>query len=232
MDVGIGTLTGGLSAPERASRIARFNSRDDQLRIFLVVSGAAGTGTELTGASRAFLIDPSLNPATDRQALGRLCRLSAPRDCPVYQYVLVSHDGADELVVAHCIRKGAVVETGHSGELPPVLDLKTRSFCTTAGNLQDELRITCRWPARAGCAPDDHHPRPPPWADSDGDALQPYTTSHPQWPDACKRRALYSSASTTWQLHCGGCALTTWRTRQRLRWRRERKWSSQGYGFV
>jgi len=54
--------------------MARFNSADSSLRLFMISTRAGGHGLNLAAASRVILFDASWNPAHDTQAIHRAYR--------------------------------------------------------------------------------------------------------------------------------------------------------------
>ena len=83
-------LDGSTKQELRQGLVDRFSSNTDPAFIFLLSSKAGGMGLNLQRASRLFMMDPDWNPATDLQAMARICRQGQTRNCFIYRFVCVS----------------------------------------------------------------------------------------------------------------------------------------------
>jgi SNF2 family DNA or RNA helicase len=93
-------IDGTVAAPERARRVAAFQS-DASIPLFLLTSAVGGLGLTLTGADRVVVIDPSWNPAADAQAVDRAYRLGQTRDVAVYR--LITCGTVEEKIYRKCV---------------------------------------------------------------------------------------------------------------------------------
>ena len=80
-------LDGSTPPHTRQGMVDRFNSIHSDIRVFLFSSKAGGTGLNLIGASRLVLYDIDWNPATDLQAMARVCRNGQKHHCHVYRLI-------------------------------------------------------------------------------------------------------------------------------------------------
>mmetsp|Transcript_24190 Transcript_24190/g.62337 ORF Transcript_24190/g.62337 Transcript_24190/m.62337 type:complete len:413 (-) Transcript_24190:53-1291(-) len=109
-------LKGDLRQTERARMVDQLNDQHSDVRILWISSKAGGAGLTLTGANRAFLIDPHPNPAIEKQAFGRLHRTGARGS--VYQYILVTAGLADEALLVRQLMKCNLSRAAFAQELP------------------------------------------------------------------------------------------------------------------
>lgn len=65
-------LDGSISVEKRQEMVDNFNDLKSDSFVFLLSSRAGGCGINLTGANRLVLFDSDWNPATDKQAAGRV----------------------------------------------------------------------------------------------------------------------------------------------------------------
>ena len=63
--------TGTMSRAKRTKALAEFE-KDDSVSVFLISIRAGAVGINLTVANYVFIMDPSLNPALEEQAVGRV----------------------------------------------------------------------------------------------------------------------------------------------------------------
>ena len=85
-------LSGDKSMKQRAKALRDFQ-HDPPTTGFLLSMRAGAVGSNLTQANHVFLMEPSLNPALEAQAMGRVVRLGQKR--PVTVYRLVVEDSID-----------------------------------------------------------------------------------------------------------------------------------------
>ncbi|HUR69438.1 MAG TPA: DEAD/DEAH box helicase [Candidatus Thermoplasmatota archaeon] len=90
---GVVTLTGSTAPDERGAVVQRFQE-DDQTRVFVGQTLAAGTAITLTAARHAVFTDLEWNPALHRQAMDRIHRKTQTRDVEVHFYI--AEDTIDE----------------------------------------------------------------------------------------------------------------------------------------
>ncbi|KAJ6790086.1 hypothetical protein PWT90_02090 [Aphanocladium album] len=95
-------LMGSTSVSERQNLIDEFNS-DASIPVFLLTTGAGGTGINLTSANKIVIFDQSDNPQDDIQAENRAHRLGQTRDVEVLR--LISTGTIEELIYKACQKK-------------------------------------------------------------------------------------------------------------------------------
>ncbi len=95
-------LQGATDVGERQDLIDEF-THDPSITVFLLTTGAGGTGINLTAANKVIIFDQSDNPQDDVQAENRAHRLGQTRDVEVVK--LVSKDTIEELVQKACEKK-------------------------------------------------------------------------------------------------------------------------------
>eukprot|EP00903_Cladosiphon_okamuranus_P014611 g13549.t1 len=81
------TLTGGMSRKQRTASLQAFAS-DPPTTVFLLSVRAGAVGINLTQANHIFLLEPLLNLALEKQAIGRVHRLGQTRPVTVTKLVL------------------------------------------------------------------------------------------------------------------------------------------------
>lgn len=95
-------LQGSTDVKERQSLIDEFSKNED-ITVFLLTTGAGGTGINLTAANKVIVFDMSDNPQEDVQAENRAHRLGQTREVEVVR--LVSRDTVEELIHKACLKK-------------------------------------------------------------------------------------------------------------------------------
>lgn len=95
-------LHGATNVAERQDLIDEFNSNPD-IPVFLLTTGAGGTGINLTSANKVIIFDQSDNPQDDIQAENRAHRLGQTRDVEVVR--LISTGTIEELIYKACQKK-------------------------------------------------------------------------------------------------------------------------------
>jgi len=100
-------LTGASAVGERQKEINRFQKNAD-IPVFLLTTGAGGTGINLTGANKVIIFDMSSNPQDDRQAENRAHRLGQTR--PVEVIHLIARGTVEELIYKACQKKIELAE--------------------------------------------------------------------------------------------------------------------------
>ncbi|KAI1488836.1 SNF2 family N-terminal domain-containing protein [Biscogniauxia mediterranea] len=95
-------LTGSTETSSRFPEIHRFNENPD-IPVFLLTTGAGGTGLNLTAANKIVLFDQSDNPQEDVQASNRAHRIGQTRDVEVVR--LITQDTVEGLVYNSCVKK-------------------------------------------------------------------------------------------------------------------------------
>lgn len=114
-------LMGNTNVAERQELIDEFNE-DPSIPVFLLTTGAGGTGINLTSANKVIIFDQSDNPQDDIQAENRAHRLGQKRDVEVIR--LISRGTLEELIHKACQKKielankvtGAIEEDGEDIE--------------------------------------------------------------------------------------------------------------------
>ena len=81
------TLTGDMSMAQRAKALAEFQG-DPPTTIFLLSMRAGAVGINLTEANRVFLMEPTLNPALEAQAIGRVHRLGQVNPVEITRFIV------------------------------------------------------------------------------------------------------------------------------------------------
>ncbi|GJN72932.1 helicase SWR1 [Purpureocillium lilacinum] len=95
-------LMGNTNVAERQTLIDEFND-DASIPVFLLTTGAGGTGINLTAANKVIIFDQSDNPQDDIQAENRAHRLGQKRDVEVVR--LISSGTMEELIYKACQKK-------------------------------------------------------------------------------------------------------------------------------
>ncbi|PHH67277.1 hypothetical protein CDD81_3046 [Ophiocordyceps australis] len=95
-------LMGNTNVSERQTLIDDFND-NPAIPVFLLTTGAGGTGINLTAANKVIIFDQSDNPQDDIQAENRAHRLGQTR--PVEVVRLISSATIEELVYKACQKK-------------------------------------------------------------------------------------------------------------------------------
>ena len=81
----------------------------------MLTTKVGGFGLNLTGASRALILDPDWNPANDNQAIDRISRIGQVRDVIVYR--LVSVGTIEEKIYRRQVfKRGINLQTIEGGE--------------------------------------------------------------------------------------------------------------------
>ncbi|GAP83366.1 putative chromodomain-helicase-DNA-binding protein 3 [Rosellinia necatrix] len=95
-------LTGSTDISDRFPEIQRFNENPD-IPVFLLTTGAGGTGLNLTAANKIIIFDQSDNPQDDVQASNRAHRIGQTRDVEVIR--LITRDSVEGLIFNSCVKK-------------------------------------------------------------------------------------------------------------------------------
>ena len=95
-------LSGETSVGERQDLIDEFNENTD-IPVFLLTTGAGGTGINLTSANKVIIFDQSDNPQDDIQAENRAHRLGQRREVEIIR--LLSAGTIEELINKACQKK-------------------------------------------------------------------------------------------------------------------------------
>lgn len=83
----VSKFSGSTSAKHRDEAIRSFQSAGMGPRAFVVTLPAGSVGMTLTAATRVYLMEPCINPATEVQAAGRIHRLGQTSNVTVIKYV-------------------------------------------------------------------------------------------------------------------------------------------------
>lgn len=81
------TLQSNMTMKKRAKALEDFQN-DPPTTIFLLSMRSSNCGINLTHANRVFLMEPVLNPATEKQAIGRVMRLGQKRKVEIVRLVM------------------------------------------------------------------------------------------------------------------------------------------------
>ncbi|XDG07008.1 hypothetical protein ABKA04_006623 [Annulohypoxylon sp. FPYF3050] len=95
-------LTGGLDTAARFPECQEFTNNLD-IPVFLLTTGAGGTGLNLTAANKIILFDQSDNPQDDVQASNRAHRIGQTRDVEVIR--LITEKTVERLIYNSCVKK-------------------------------------------------------------------------------------------------------------------------------
>ena len=96
-------LDGGTPGPKRTKLVDEFNNVASPGFAFLLSSKAGGCGINLIGGSRLVLFDPDWNPASDKQAAGRIWREGQKRRCYIYRFM--SSGSIEEKIIQRQLSK-------------------------------------------------------------------------------------------------------------------------------
>ncbi|KAK8055139.1 SNF2 family domain-containing protein [Apiospora rasikravindrae] len=114
-------LTGRASVQARFPEVERFTN-DTTIPVFLLTTGAGGTGINLTAANKIVIFDQSDNPQDDVQASNRAHRIGQTREVEVI--TLITENTVEGLIYNSCVKKlmlaacveGAAVDDSESVE--------------------------------------------------------------------------------------------------------------------
>ncbi|KAM0437500.1 hypothetical protein ACHAPT_001863 [Fusarium lateritium] len=95
-------LMGNTNVADRQSLIDEFND-DPEIPVFLLTTGAGGTGINLTAANKVIIFDQSDNPQDDIQAENRAHRLGQKREVEIIR--LIASHTIEELIYKACQKK-------------------------------------------------------------------------------------------------------------------------------
>jgi SWI/SNF-related matrix-associated actin-dependent regulator of chromatin subfamily A containing DEAD/H box 1 len=128
-DINHRVLMGNTNVAERQTLIDEFNE-DANIPVFLLTTGAGGTGINLTAANKVIIFDQSDNPQDDIQAENRAHRLGQKRDVEVIR--LLSTHTLEELIYKACQKKIELANkvTGATEDTPQ----------DEEGNMEQEVR--------------------------------------------------------------------------------------------
>ena len=102
---------------QRAKQIDRFQT-DEKYTVFLMSLRTDNSGLTLITATAAFLMEPSLNPSIEAQAISRIHRIGQRHETQVFKFVMRNsvEQAIDEMMSAAADRDGgdhgAPVQTG------------------------------------------------------------------------------------------------------------------------
>ncbi|KAI2636033.1 SNF2 family N-terminal domain-containing protein [Xylaria nigripes] len=102
VDIPYCELTGSTDISDRFPEIERFNENPD-IPVFLLTTGAGGTGLNLTAANKIIIFDQSDNPQDDVQASNRAHRIGQTREVEVIR--LITRDSVEGLIFNSCVKK-------------------------------------------------------------------------------------------------------------------------------
>lgn len=95
-------LTGSVGVADRFPMIEKFNKNTD-IPVFLLTTGAGGTGLNLTAANKIIIFDQSDNPQDDVQASNRVHRIGQKREVEVIK--LITENTVEGLIYNSCVKK-------------------------------------------------------------------------------------------------------------------------------
>jgi len=113
--LGLGSvrIDGKVPKEKRQELVNRFNAPHSRETAFLLSTKAGGTGFNLTSANRLVLFDPDWNPATDKQAAGRVFRDGQTRDVTIWR--LLSAGTLEEKMFQRQVFKGDLADASVGG---------------------------------------------------------------------------------------------------------------------
>ncbi len=131
--------------PERQDLIDEFTN-DPSITVFLLTTGAGGTGINLISANKVIIFDQSDNPQDDLQAENRAHRLGQTRDVEVVK--LVSKDTIEELVQRACEKKLELANkvTGWADATPTMSSAEMESIVRQQLPAKDNTPSSCDSP--------------------------------------------------------------------------------------
>ena len=103
----VSLTSGGRGGARRAIALFR---EDDEVRVFLLAHRVGAAGLTLVRANHVFLLEPSLNPAIEQQAVARVHRIGQIR--PVTVHRLLIADTIEEAVLARQESKASLFAAG------------------------------------------------------------------------------------------------------------------------
>jgi len=111
------SLSGSMAMDARSKALSDFENNADK-KVFLLTLRAGATGINLTSASRVFMLDPSLNPALTKQAIGRVHRLGQRKRVEVTHLIIensiesrlremlkVKYDSSPKSLTSHVVKE-------------------------------------------------------------------------------------------------------------------------------
>ncbi len=101
-------LDGTISGNKRTKLVEEFNNPQSNAFAFLLSSKAGGCGINLIGGNRLVLFDPDWNPASDKQAAGRIWREGQKRRCFIYRFM--STGSIEEKIIQRQLSKEGLAD--------------------------------------------------------------------------------------------------------------------------
>lgn len=101
-------LDGSVTATKRTKLVEDFNNPLSNAFAFLLSSKAGGCGINLIGGNRLVLFDPDWNPASDKQAAGRIWREGQKRRCFIYRFM--STGSIEEKIIQRQLSKEGLAD--------------------------------------------------------------------------------------------------------------------------
>ncbi|KAI2633698.1 SNF2 family N-terminal domain-containing protein [Hypomontagnella submonticulosa] len=95
-------LTGNTPTEDRFPECQRF-TENPEIPVFLITTGAGGTGLNLTAANKIIIFDQSENPQDDVQASNRAHRIGQKREVEVIR--LITEKSVECLIYNSCVKK-------------------------------------------------------------------------------------------------------------------------------
>lgn len=95
-------LTGASGVADRFPEVERYTAHPE-IPVFLLTTGAGGTGINLTAANKIIIFDQSDNPQDDVQASNRAHRIGQTREVEVI--TLISENTVEGLIYNSCVKK-------------------------------------------------------------------------------------------------------------------------------
>ena len=92
------TLIGGTAEAARRKALEKFN-HDDMTKVFLMSIRSGGVGINITRANLVYILEPNLNSALEKQAIGRVHRMGQTRKVRIYHMIM--RDSIEERVLRY-----------------------------------------------------------------------------------------------------------------------------------
>ncbi len=103
------SFDGSTNAKERSELVNKFQSEDDDTKVFLISLKAGAVGITLTEAEYVFIVDPWWNKAIENQAIDRIHRIGQTKH--IFAYKMICKNTIEERIVQLQERKAHLSES-------------------------------------------------------------------------------------------------------------------------